>query len=149
MAPVDQAATNQVETQLKDIVQNLYNLIVQSFDHQGNPTQDAMKREMQVLVQNLLNLTRTAPSVNIEIPPDVTSYVEGSRNPDVFTREFVETVQRMNQALKGRLEGYRLMQDSLAQAIIRGIPALSEDVVKVCNFTGHSVTMPSKQGAST
>ena len=35
-----------VETQLKDIVQNLYNLIVQSFDHHGSKTQDAMKREM-------------------------------------------------------------------------------------------------------
>ncbi len=37
-----------VETQLKDIVQNLYNLIVQSFDHHGSKTQDAMKREMYV-----------------------------------------------------------------------------------------------------
>jgi mediator of RNA polymerase II transcription subunit 10 len=35
-----------VETQLKDIVQNLYNLIVQSYDHRGSPTQEAMKREM-------------------------------------------------------------------------------------------------------
>jgi mediator of RNA polymerase II transcription subunit 10 len=31
---------------MKDIVQNLFNLMVQSFDHQGNPTHDAMKREM-------------------------------------------------------------------------------------------------------
>jgi hypothetical protein len=36
------------EAQLKDIVQNLYNLIVQSYDHHGNKTQDAMKREMFV-----------------------------------------------------------------------------------------------------
>jgi len=34
------------EAQLKDIVQNLYNLIVQSYDHHGSKTQDAMKREM-------------------------------------------------------------------------------------------------------
>lgn len=40
------AAVNVVEAQLKDIVQNLYNLIVQPFDHQGSATQDAMKREM-------------------------------------------------------------------------------------------------------
>lgn len=41
-------AINIVEAQLKDIVQNLYNLIVQSFDHHGNKTQEAMKREMYV-----------------------------------------------------------------------------------------------------
>jgi hypothetical protein len=36
------------EAQLKDIVQNLYNLIVQSYDHRGTQTQEAMKREMCV-----------------------------------------------------------------------------------------------------
>lgn len=41
VAPVDI-----IEAQLKDVVQNLYNLIVQPFDHQGSQTQDAMKREM-------------------------------------------------------------------------------------------------------
>lgn len=38
----------EVEAQLKDIVQNLYNLIVQAYDHHGNTTQEAMKREMCV-----------------------------------------------------------------------------------------------------
>ena len=46
MANYREAPILAVEAQLKDIVQNLYTLIVQSFDHQGNPTQDAMKREM-------------------------------------------------------------------------------------------------------
>jgi mediator of RNA polymerase II transcription subunit 10 len=34
------------EAQLKSIVQNLYNLIVQSYDHHGSETQVAMKCEM-------------------------------------------------------------------------------------------------------
>ena len=42
------AAIIEVEAQLKDIVQNLYNLIVQGYDHHGNTTQEAMKREMYV-----------------------------------------------------------------------------------------------------
>jgi hypothetical protein len=43
------AAIADVEGQLKDIVQNLYNLIVQAYDHHGSKTQEAMKREMYVL----------------------------------------------------------------------------------------------------
>jgi len=31
---------------MKAIVQNLYNLIVQAFDHAGPATEDAMKHEM-------------------------------------------------------------------------------------------------------
>ena len=46
LTPSIAAVVTVVETQLKDIVQNLYNLIVQSFDHHGGKTQEAMKREM-------------------------------------------------------------------------------------------------------
>jgi hypothetical protein len=46
LANISTAAFLTVEAQLKDIVQNLYNLIVQSYDHRGNQTQEAMKREV-------------------------------------------------------------------------------------------------------
>ncbi|KAF2267814.1 RNA polymeras-like protein II mediator complex subunit 10 [Lojkania enalia] len=139
MAPQASAQLNAVETQLKDIVQNLYVLIVQCVEHQGSQTQEAMKREIQSLVQNIIKLSRTAPSINIDIPPEVTAYVEGSRNPDIFTREFVELAQRMNQMLKGRCEGYTLLRDTLARDIISAIPELREDVSKVVESTGGTI----------
>jgi len=125
-----------VEMQLKDIVQNLYNLIVQSYDHHGDKTQEAMKREIQSLVQNLVKLSTTAPSVHIDIPPEVTTYVENSRNPDIFTREFVETVQRMNQMLNGRVDAYRMLQEQLARQISSVIPELRDDVNAIVQSTG-------------
>ncbi|KAL6709309.1 RNA polymerase II mediator complex subunit [Coniothyrium glycines] len=128
-----------VEAQLKDIVQNLYNLIVQSYDHHGDKTQTAMKREMQALIQNLVKLSRTAPSVNIHIPPEVTSYVENSRNPDIFTREFVETVQRMNQMLNGRVDAYRSLQEQLAWQLSHAVPELKDDITMVVEATGGRV----------
>ncbi|KAH7082134.1 mediator of RNA polymerase II transcription subunit 10 [Paraphoma chrysanthemicola] len=124
------------EAQLKDIVQNLYNLIVQSYDHQGGKTQDAMKREVQSLIQNLVKLSRTAPAVYIDIPPEVTNYVENSRNPDIFTREFVETVQRMNQMLKGRSDALQMLQEQIAWQLTNVIPDLKDDVTKAVESTG-------------
>lgn len=94
------------------------------------------------LVQNLLKLSRSAPSVHVDIPPEVLSYVEGSRNPDIFTREFVETVQRMNQMLKGRSDGYRFLQETLARDIIEGIPDLKDDVANILEATGGKVPPP-------
>ncbi|RYN42568.1 hypothetical protein AA0113_g5721 [Alternaria arborescens] len=130
-----------VEAQLKDIVQNLYNLIVQAYDHHGSKTQEAMKREIQSLIQNLVKLARTAPSVNINIPPEVMSYVENSRNPDIFTREFVETVQRMNQMLYGRVDAYRALQEQLALHVSSAIPELKDDVNSVVESTGGKVVV--------
>ncbi|CAA9958988.1 hypothetical protein HRS9139_02361 [Pyrenophora teres f. teres] len=142
MATLDpEVAIVTVEAQLKDIVQNLYNLIVQAYDHHGSKTQDAMKREIQVLVQNLVQLSRTAPSIQINIPPEVMSYVENSRNPDIFTREFVETVQRMNQMLNGRVDAYRMLQEQLARQVSSAIPELKDDVSSLVEATGGRVTV--------
>ncbi|KAF2463287.1 mediator of RNA polymerase II transcription subunit 10 [Lindgomyces ingoldianus] len=128
-----------VETQLKAIVQSLYNLIVQGLEHQGSATQEAMKQEIQSLIENLVKLSRAAPSVHIDIPPEVTDYVEKARNPDIYTRELVETTQRMNQMLKGRSEAYAQMRDILAKDIILAIPELKDDVRKVAESTGGSI----------
>ncbi|KAL1595374.1 RNA polymerase II mediator complex subunit [Nothophoma quercina] len=128
-----------VERQLKDIVQTLYNLIVQAYDHHGGKTQDAMKREVQSLIQNLVKLSNTAPSVHIDIPPEVTNYVESSRNPDIYTREFVELVQRTNQMIKGREEAYRSLQEQIAWQLSNAVPELKDDVVKVVEATGGKI----------
>lgn len=95
--------------------------------------------DRQSLIQNLVKLSQTAPSVHIDIPPEVTQYVEGSRNPDIFTREFVETVQRMNQMLKGRANAYRLLQETLARDFIQGVPELRDDITKTVEATGGKV----------
>jgi hypothetical protein len=34
-------------------------------------------------------------------PPEIIDYVDSARNPDIYTREFVELVQRGNQDLRG------------------------------------------------
>jgi mediator of RNA polymerase II transcription subunit 10 len=77
--------------------------------------------------------------VQIDIPPEVISYVENSRNPDIFTREFVETVQRMNQMLNGRVDAYRMLQQQLARQISSAIPELKDDVTSVVESTGGQV----------
>jgi mediator of RNA polymerase II transcription subunit 10 len=79
--------------------------------------------------------------VNINIPPEVMSYVENSRNPDIFTREFVETVQRMNQMLYGRVDAYRALQEQLALHVSSAIPELKDDVNSVVESTGGKVVV--------
>ena len=86
-----------------------------------------------------MKLSRTAPSIYIDIPPEVTTYVENSRNPDIFTREFVETVQRMNQMLNGRVDAYRLLQEQLAWQLSNAIPEMKDDIASVVEATGGHV----------
>ncbi|KAH6633176.1 RNA polymeras-like protein II mediator complex subunit 10 [Boeremia exigua] len=139
MSAADTDAIVLVERQLKDIVQTLYNLIVQAYDHHGIKTQEAMKREVQALIQDLVKLSQTAPLVQIDIPPEVTNYVESSRNPDIYTREFVELVQRTNQMLKGRGEAYRFLQEQISWQLSNAVPELQNDVTRVVEATAGKV----------
>ncbi|ORY14889.1 mediator of RNA polymerase II transcription subunit 10 [Clohesyomyces aquaticus] len=129
----------EVESKMKAVIQNLYNLIVQGVDHQGPATQEAMKQEITRLVENLLSLSQSAPSVRFDIPPEVTEYVERARNPKIYTRELVEATQRMNQLLKGRCDAYAQMRDILAKDIVLAMPELENDVRKVVRSTGGSI----------
>jgi mediator of RNA polymerase II transcription subunit 10 len=86
-----------------------------------------------------VKLSRTAPSIHVVIPPDIIIYVENSRNPDIYTREFVETVQRMNQMLKGRSEALQMLQEQIAWQLTNVIPELKDDVARAVEASSGKV----------
>jgi len=73
------------------------------------------------------------------LPPEVISYVESSRNPDIYTREFVELVQKLNQQLRGRSQAYADFRDVLAREMMSALPECRNDVRRVVESTGGRV----------
>jgi hypothetical protein len=62
------------------------------------------------------------------VPPELLEYVENGRNPDIYTREFVELVRRGNQLMRGKTAGFGAFRDVLAAdmaaALLTAIPPL-------------------------
>ncbi|KAF4535245.1 putative mediator of rna polymerase ii transcription subunit 10 protein [Lasiodiplodia theobromae] len=136
MAPDVPAKLEPVDGQIKKVIQNLYHLVVQVHDYQGTNTEDAMKREITNLLGNLLQLSREASGLALHIPPDIISYVENGRNPDIYTREFAELVQKNNQKLKGKSEAFAQFRDILASKIITAFPEMEQDAKRIVSNTG-------------
>ncbi|CAK1356097.1 Mediator of RNA polymerase II transcription subunit 10 [Cercospora beticola] len=130
---------DEVNKELRAIITNLYMVLCQAHEYQGPNTNQALQREMKDLLQNLKNLSQKAQLLPTHVPKDIIDYVELARNPDVYTREFVEVVMRHNQEQKGRNEAYGDFHDILAQTIITGIPDMAEDVKKVAAASGRPV----------
>ncbi|KAF1350822.1 mediator of RNA polymerase II transcription subunit 10 [Delphinella strobiligena] len=133
------ASLDEVDEQLKNIINNLYMLIVQSYDYHGPNTAQAMTAEIKLLIQNLLSLVQTSRRLPIGLPPEIIDYVERSRNPDIYTREFVELVQRLNQQLKGRSLAYADFRDTLAKEMITAFPDCQEEIKKTVESTGGKI----------
>jgi mediator of RNA polymerase II transcription subunit 10 len=64
--------------------------------------------------------------------------VDNGRNPDIYTREFVELARRGNQLMKGKMAAYADFRDVLAGEMGRALPEISEDVGRVVEATGGS-----------
>ncbi|KAM3418533.1 Mediator of RNA polymerase II transcription subunit 10 [Cercospora zeina] len=134
---------DEVDKELRAIITNLYMVLCQAHEYQGSHTNQALQREMKDLLQNLKNLSQKAQLLPTHLPKELIDYVEAARNPDIFTREFVEIVMRFNQEQKGRIEAYGAFHDILAQTIIVGIPDMAEDVRKVAAASGRPVSYDS------
>lgn len=90
------------------------------------------------LIQNLLHLIHSARRLPTHIPQELIQYVEQTRNPDIYTREFVELVMRYNQQQKGRSDAFAAFRDILAERMMVGIPDIKDDVQKVVQVSnGH------------
>jgi len=109
---------------------------VQALDHAGAPTQAAMRREVANLINSLIALRKTVADLHLDIPQEVVQYVESGRNPDIYTREFVELVQKDNQMHKGKSQALLDFQAILAENIKGAIPAMASDVDRIMAQTG-------------
>lgn len=80
------------------------------------------------------------------IPETLIHYVENGRNPDIYTREFVELVRRMNQLTRGKLHAFASFRDVLAHEMENALPELRDDVRRVVHATGGQHNIESQQG---
>ncbi|KAK9419482.1 putative Mediator of RNA polymerase II transcription subunit 10 [Seiridium unicorne] len=146
MAPMAPASHDELEAQVKESLQSMYNIMVQTTAYDttssSRPSRDVLATEVRSLQQNLQVIHRTASTPSPEqslphVPPELIQYVENGRNPDIYTREFVELVRRGNQLMKGKQEAFRSFRDVLAEEMGKAMPELREDtrsVVEGTNF---------------
>lgn len=82
------------------------------------------------------------------VPPElVVDYVESGRNPDIYTREFVELVRRGNQLARGKARAFADFRDVLAEQMTSAMPELRDDVARVVEATGGRKAAGERNGA--
>jgi mediator of RNA polymerase II transcription subunit 10 len=130
----------------------MYNILVQttaydtaaasstSSTSSSRPSRDVLAAEIKSLQQSLQAIHRTATTPSPEqslphVPPELIQYVENGRNPDIYTREFVELVRRGNQLMKGKQSAFRGFRDALADEMSKAMPEVREDARRIVEAT--------------
>ncbi|ROW04643.1 hypothetical protein VPNG_07421 [Cytospora leucostoma] len=198
MAPLDHPDHNTVERQLKDVIQILYEIMIQvtnydahlappsssttttttatigtpngnstplrtpihpsssssSTSHNANsapPTREVLASQLGQLSSALQSVSRvsahpSAAALLPSLPFELIQYVEGGRNPDIYTREFVELVRRQNQLMRGKMHAFAGFRDVLAGEMAEALPELGEDVARVVRGTGGEWPLAAGEG---
>lgn len=87
------------------------------------------------------------PLSSIQLPPEIIDYVDSARNPDIYTREFVELVQRGNQDLKGKREAFAGFRDVLAREMRSAMPECRGEVDRIVAVTASASSGDRGDGA--
>ena len=134
---------NDVLNVLKGVVDDLYD--VQSKTHGFIPeTQNLLIDKISDLTDKLAHLKDlTDPQIspnnpihNVRIAPEIVDYVDEGRNPDIFTREFVENVQRGNAVINGKKQAFKDFSVIYAQKLKEGIGGVDRQVDRIMHNAG-------------
>ncbi|CCH63020.1 hypothetical protein TBLA_0J00200 [Henningerozyma blattae CBS 6284] len=132
------------EQQVASIVDSFIELGVSVYDFPGTKeAAQGMVTNLKRNVDRLLKLNQISNDPesqlqNINIPLEVVQYIEDGRNPDIYTREFVEAIRRSNQYQRAKMHGLQQLRDSLAEKIIEEFPDLDPSVQDIIKRTTPS-----------
>ncbi|CCH42249.1 Mediator of RNA polymerase II transcription subunit 10 [Wickerhamomyces ciferrii] len=131
MSTDTEQAINQTRDTLASLIESFIELGVIVHDFQGTESsKDALAIRLNETIETLGKLQKPESSAldQVPIPRDVLEYIEDGRNPDVYTREFVEATRKSNQYLRGKMAAMKDLREILGKKISSEFPELSEVV---------------------
>lgn len=130
-----------------NLIESFIELGVLVHDNQGTPqSNQALMNKLNQLILQLSQTSITANDPNdantnlkqFLIPIDVISYIEDGRNPDIYTREFIEVNAKSNARLKGKMLGFKKLRDVFGDKLKQEFPQLEKGVDDIINRTNDN-----------
>lgn len=100
-------STSELETKLEMFAENMrqINIMVADFQPQA---QTVLNQKVQKIVTDLKDIEHLKKDVqDIQIPLEVCDYVDGGRNPQVYTKLSMSTTMKKNEEVNGKIESYK------------------------------------------
>ncbi|KKA27832.1 hypothetical protein TD95_003904 [Thielaviopsis punctulata] len=143
----EHSQANQAD-QIRNVIDDMFKimLVTATFDAGGRPSADilvnSISKTLDISLQDAHEFAAANASSLPGVPPELIQYVEGGRNPDIYTREFVELVHRGNQLMRGKMNAFAQFRDILADHIAESMPELRADAEEIVRATGGRAPAP-------
>lgn len=141
IAPTEEnASLAQAAEKVANLIESFIELGILVHDNQGTPQSNlALSNKLQTLATQLKAVSNSEDLQDKLIPVDVVSYIEDGRNPDIYTREFVEVTAKLNAKLKGKMEGFKKLGNILSDKLVQEYPRLGLGIDDVKSRTKDEI----------
>lgn len=129
--PVEGREGEALRGDLQRVVESLIELGVVVYDYPGDEprSSELLQRKLSEFLSDARSAASSADDVaGIDVPLDILTYIDHGRNPDIYSREFVELIAKLNQSISGELDALAQFRAELAAEIIEQFPELEAEV---------------------
>lgn len=125
---------------VSNLIESFIELGVLIHDNQGTTqsNQATINKLNQLISQLKETCNNNEELKDFPIPIDVISYIDDGRNPDIYTREFIEVNAKNNAQLKGKMNGFKKLRDVFGEKLKLEFPELTNSVDNIIERTSVS-----------
>ncbi|KAI8382352.1 mediator complex, subunit Med10 [Blakeslea trispora] len=126
------SARQEVEDQLNELLQKLFELSVIVYDFQPDGNKLVWKK-INSIIEHYKEIEQLKDGIDSFIPEEVINFVEHGKNPEIFTQGFVERTATENQFTNGKINAVKEFRELLSGEFTKSFPDLYDNADGMLN----------------
>ncbi|KAF9400002.1 Mediator of RNA polymerase II transcription subunit 10 [Podila epigama] len=145
MAAATEETRWDLELKLKELIECLLELSITVYDFQPE-SNSLVHQKIQELISQLSDVEGFKDKLDVLVPMEVLSFIEDGKNPDLFTKSFIECVAGENQFTNGKITAMKSFESSLAQNLESFFPEEMVEYQNTLNLLAAGMEPQSEPG---
>lgn len=114
---------DQLESHIEIFVENVrqLGLIVSDFQQTGQPV---LNQKLNQVVSSLRDIDRLKETTRgTLVPVEIFEYIDSGKNPQFYTKDYMEKALSKNEAVKGKIDYYKKLKKLLIEELTKVYPS--------------------------
>ncbi|KAI8060307.1 transcription factor subunit Med10 of mediator complex-domain-containing protein [Gongronella butleri] len=120
---LDTSPRQQIEDQLNDLLQVLFELSVMVYDFQPQ-SNEHVRNKINAILEHFQSIDHLKDQLTEFVPEEVINYIETGRNPELFTQAFLSRAASENQFTNGKIQAVDDFRSLLSAEFTKSFPDL-------------------------
>ena len=114
----------QLESQIEIFVENVRQLGIIVTDFQSQNGQTVLNQKINQVVTSLRDIDRLKETIhNVQLPIEVFEYIDSGKNPQFYTKDYMEKALNKNEEVKGKIDYYKKFKSILIEELTKVFPS--------------------------